>query len=173
MKKEQIELVCKLEDCNFNVSTRNELIEHKIKLHEMPNSMVKGFNKNKVCGFLGCGFSCPNWKDMMSHKQKAHTELKVFSCDKCDHVCLKNKGLLQHKAKFHKDKVFCCRGNDGSSGCGKKFKRSDHLSKHFKFCGIPLLKPWEQLSLAQKRRRAKAELADSEVELDMSQNYIG
>ena len=165
-KEELGEILYKLED------SRKEISEPKNKVHEWPNARSTGFNENKVCGILGCIFSCPSRKDMMSHKQKAHTGLKVFICDKCDHVCLKNKGLLQHKARFHKDKVFCCRGTNGSSGCGKKFKRSDHLSKHFRFCGIPLLKPWDHLSLAQKRRRAKAELADSEVELDMSQNYI-
>ena len=143
--------------------------ENTLNMHLASCEVTK--REQHICGFEGCIYPCQTLKQMRAHKFKAHKGINV-KCDMCDFVSLERKNLVQHRKRNHSNKVLKCRRNDGTGGCGKEFKRKDTLNEHIKACGLPLLKPWDELSLTQKRRRARAELVGSKTDLDRSQNYI-
>ena len=143
--------------------------ENTLNMHQPTCGVFK--QEQHICRFQGCVFSCKTWKKMRDHKFKAHKGINV-KCDVCDFASFKKMNLATHRKRNHNSKILKCRGQEGTGGCGREFKRKDSLKEHFKSCGLPFLKPWDQLSVTQKRRRARAQLEGSITDLDKSQNFI-
>ena len=143
--------------------------ENTLNIHLTSCEAIK--REQHICGFKGCIFPSQTLKQMRNHKFEAHKGINV-KCDMCDFASLERQNLVRHRKRNHTNMVLKCRGNNGTGGCGKEFKRTDTLNEHIKACGLPLLKPWDKLSVTQKRRRARAELAGRKTDLDLSQNYI-
>ena len=146
--------------CDSTFKRKQSLYKHK-KKHSRQDRVIVHF-----CGFQDCSFTCLTWAKMRSHKEEEHRGKKVFPCDKCDKSFPKFPRLQAHKNRSHNSLLLKCRGEDGTSGCGKEFMRKDVLNKHIKVCGTPMGKPWASLSYSQKRRRTKKKAAQFKADLD-------
>ena len=131
--------------------------EHKQQLKKL-----KQLEKERVCGFEGCSYSCI-WRKMTELKLETHKGLNAFACHKCDRAFPKRTTLEHHRQRIHNNLSFQCKGDDSiGMGCGKMFRRSDALKKHMKICGqCGEGKTWEELSHSQKINRAREDLAKS------------
>ena len=151
------------EVCASIYRSKGGLVIHLMAHHDGEKELL-------VCGFQGCTFRCISKKVLNKHKLVCHKGDRPFSCVKCYKPFAKNKDMLQHRARMHRDLAFKCPGVDGSSGCGKDFKRKEDIKRHMKVCGNPPDKSWDKLSKTQKIRRARAELELSKR--DKSLNWI-
>ena len=140
------------------------------ELNTHVEKLCPGLKKQQLCGFKGCTFSFQGQRQMKIHKLDAH---KGLVCDECGNLYSNIRAWRQHKKRDHNGLFFC--GNQtaleaGERGCGKAFKRMEHMKLHLTVCGKPrksvMLKPWDQLSATQKGRRAKKEKERMRREVD-------
>ncbi|KAI9665473.1 MAG: hypothetical protein M1831_001615 [Alyxoria varia] len=88
------------------------------------------------CNVLGCSKSFTRKANLESH-ERSHYNVRPFKCKSCGTRFTRQNDCTRH-AKSHDDsQSLVCRGLLGSDpssdkhwGCGKSFKRSDHLAKH-------------------------------------------
>ena len=163
IKPSRRSLILKCKVCDSTFSSKGTLVVHLRAHHDGEEDFL-------VCGFQGCTFKCRSKNMLNKHKLLCHKGERTYICVKCCKPFAKNKDLLQHKARMHRGLAFKCPGEEGSSGCGKSFKRKEDIKRHMKVCGNPPDKSWDKLSKTQKIRRARAELELSKR--DKSLNWI-
>lgn len=89
-----------------------------------------------ICNHPGCNKTFSRKLNYMSHYQSAHEHKKPFKCDICQKTFARHSDRRRHEKSQHsQNKFFVCEGsldNGVKWGCGKKFKRKDGLSAHWK-----------------------------------------
>jgi uncharacterized Zn-finger protein len=94
--------------------------------------------------------------NLKSH-MKTHSTEKPYKCSKCNKLFARSHDKKRHELLHDGVKNFKCEGylKDGVTtwGCGKKFARSDALSRHFRtetgwLCILPLMDEAKQLEEA-------------------------
>ena len=104
-----------------------------------------------------CAFKCDTFKELSLHKVNVHKGKKVFSCQQCEKTYEKKTSLVEHRSLCHRGLSFKCVGEKGEGGCGKIYNRKYSLQRHMSVCGKLGGKPFDELSMRQKKRRAKAQ----------------
>lgn len=112
----------------------------------IPNTLVFDSNTNPltrhsvtklfVCNHPGCNKTFSRKLNYVSHYRSAHEHQKPFKCEQCDKFFARHSDRRRHEKSQHsQSKFFVCHGtleNGISWGCGKRFKRKDGLTAHWK-----------------------------------------
>lgn len=162
-KPHQAETDSQLDDRNLSIdysSIINYTISPSLKRKRRSSSL----NSTKVhketteetlpklpCEICGKVFNKPY--NLKSH-MRSHSTEKPFSCSVCNKKFARSHDKKRHELLHKGEKNFKCEGflKDGATkwGCGKKFARSDALSRHFRtetgwLCIKPLMDEAKQV----------------------------
>lgn len=93
-------------------------------------------NKIFICHFPGCQKTFSRKLNFVSHYQSTHEHQKPFQCETCHKEFARHSDRRRHEKSQHsQSKDYICAGiaeNGMHWGCGRKFKRKDGLTAHWK-----------------------------------------
>ena len=105
---------------------------------------------SRVCGYQNCVFSC-----LPRHWWLTRD---VFRYNKCDKAFPITSRLESHKSRAHRDLLFWCRGEEGTSCCWKMFTRKDILKEHMKIGEQCFGVSWDKFSRSQKLKEGQVRI---------------
>ena len=109
---------CPEPNCNYWCFGESFLNMHRNKVHFVEGIPFK-------C--KSCDFETPKVKEMTSHCQATHPDLKrPLVCNECHLDFVSRKNLQIHKRTAHAEKVFVC----DYDGCSSKYGSQGRLNKH-------------------------------------------
>ncbi|CUM46395.1 uncharacterized protein AC631_03106 [Debaryomyces fabryi] len=108
-------------------------ISPSLKRRRKSKQRIVDVNQSYPCNQCSKVFQKPY--NLKSH-MKTHSNEKPFKCSVCDKTFARSHDKKRHELLHAGEKNFKCEGflKDGTTkwGCGKKFARSDALSRHFR-----------------------------------------
>lgn len=108
-------------------------ISPSLKRRRRSKQKIMDTNQSYPCTQCSKVFQKPY--NLKSH-MKTHSNEKPFKCSVCDKTFARSHDKKRHELLHAGEKNFKCEGflKDGTTkwGCGKKFARSDALSRHFR-----------------------------------------
>lgn len=108
-------------------------ISPSLKRRRRSKQKMVDANQSHPCSQCSKVFQKPY--NLKSH-MKTHSNEKPFTCSVCDKTFARSHDKKRHELLHAGEKNFKCEGflKDGTTkwGCGKKFARSDALSRHFR-----------------------------------------